>query len=255
MASFADTLNPASAILGGIEGGVQLIDNIIKEGKTKKELESLQRPFYKIQDEYLQNRNFSAAMAQGGNPAAENDYLTGESQRGLSAGISGTLQSGGNPNDINRLFQSYNNNIDRTYADSAAQHLKNIQYYMEANKDVAGQKNIQFGVNELQPYQNKLAQLTGNSNAQQQNAYAGANTLIGSTSALGTSLENNALLKKLFGTTTTDSGLSNKTQAVAGNIPNYATPSIPDPFEPIATNEAPVDTAGIENFFNRQIKY
>lgn len=255
----ADFLNPVSAGLGIVEGGIQLVDSLGKEKRDRAAIANLERPFYKIQDEYTQNRNLTANAAQEGMPAAENDYLTSESRRGLGAGISGTLQAGGSPNDINKLFQSFNNNIDKTYAESAQQHLKNIQYYMEANKDLAGQKNIQFGVNELQPYQNKLAQLTQNANAEQQNAYGGANTAIGSLGALGTSLSNNKLLNSLFATPkAAGTDLNTATTADRTSIPNYPTPTLQDPFEPLATNttnEAPMDLSGMESFFNRQIKY
>lgn len=198
MPGIESILNPVSAGLGILEGGIQLFSNLGKEKRIDRELSKLQDPFYRIQSEYEENRNITRGMAGGGTPAAELDYATSESQRGLSAGISGTLQSGGSPGDIAKMFDIYNRNIDKTKAESANQHLKNIDYYMKTNADLAGQKNIQWSLNEKQPYERKFRQLTQQRYAAEQNAYGGANTLIGGIGALGTSLQNNSLLDKLF---------------------------------------------------------
>lgn len=200
--SLAETISsvagPAAAGLGILEGGIELFSNLKKEKEAKAKLASLKDPFYTIKSEYEQNRNIAGNLAQGGLPQAELDYTTSENQRGLGASISGLLQGGGTPSSISKIFDTYTKSIDRTGAESAQQHLKNIDYYMNANKDLAGQKNIQFGFNEVRPYERKYKQYSLDKNAAEQNAYAGANQIIGSTSALGTSLQNNSLLDKLF---------------------------------------------------------
>lgn len=193
-------LQLASAVSNGIVGGIQLFTNLAKEKRDKAELASLEKPFYAIQNEYNQNRNLAAGEAQGGIAAPIQDYFTTESQRGLGAGVSGTLQAGGNPNDIAKLFDIYDRGIDRSYMQSADQHVKNLQYFKDANKDLAGQRTTQWAINKYQPHQNKVAQLTGNIAAAEQNAYNGANQIIGSASAAGTGLENNKLLSDLFKT-------------------------------------------------------
>lgn len=188
----------ASAIEGGILNTVQLFKSMADEKRDKAALSRLEKPFYQVQNEYYQNRNLAGGEAQGGIPAGVQDYYTQESQRGLGAGVSGTLQAGGGVNDIAKLFDIYDKGIDRTYAMSADQHSKNIQYFKDANKDLAGQLTTQWAINKYQPYQNKLKQLTGNIATDQQNAYAGAAGIVGSTSALGTGMENNKLLNDLL---------------------------------------------------------
>lgn len=197
--TLTNAINPVAAVGGIVLGGAQLFSSLHDEAQKKKELNGMANPFYTIQNEYYQNRNLAGANAESGMPAASKDYLTSESQRGLGAGVSGMLQSGGDPNNINKLFDSYNRNIDRTAADDASEHLKNIQYYISQNSNLAGQKNIQWALNKKQPYEEKLKQLTEGIAADKQNAVGGASTAIGSTAALGTSLENNTLLKSLFG--------------------------------------------------------
>lgn len=189
-----DPMAAASAGLGALEGGYQFVDNIIQRNKNRRELRNLHDPFYKIQSEYYQNRNLAGNIAEGGMPSAEKDYMTGEMERGLGAGISGVLQSGGSPNDINKLLAGFNKSIDATGASDAEQHIKNIQYFQDANRDLAAQKNIQFGFNKVMPYQRKMAQLNQNIGNEETNAYNGVNQVIGSLGAFATSNQNNKLL-------------------------------------------------------------
>lgn len=196
--SLTNSINPISQGLGIVKGGIQLFNSMSDLKKNESELSKLSNPFYNIQDEYYQNRNLAGELATGGMPVASKDYYTTESQRGLGAGISGTLQSGGSPNDIAKMFDVYNRSIDRTAAEDAKEHINNIQYLMGANKDLAGQKTIQWGLNEKQPYENKVRQLSANISADKQNISGGADTAIGSLGALGTGLQNNSLLSSLF---------------------------------------------------------
>lgn len=181
----------AGLLLGGVETAL----GIGEEAKAKKELARLKTPFKKVQDEYLQNKNIAEQIAGGGLPSATKDFLTLQADKGLSTSIKGILESGGSPNDIAKLFDVYDNSLLKTGAEDAELRLKNIEYFNQLNADVAGQKDIQFGVNELQPYEAKLKELTERRAAGQQNAFNGAQTAIGSLSALGTSMQNQSLLK------------------------------------------------------------
>jgi|SRR6185312_6975086 len=214
--NISSVINPISAGAGIIEGGIQLFDALKNEKKDKAALANIKDPFYRIQDEFLQNRNIAEDQAQGGLPTATKDYLTSESQRGLGAGVSGILQGGGNVNDINKLFDTYNKSIDRTAAEDAEMHQKNIDYFIGQNTNLAGEKIKQFTLNQYLPTQEKKKQLSENIAADKANVFGGANTAIGSTSALGTSLENNYLLKQLF-KTQKDPGLNYSTKSEIGN--------------------------------------
>lgn len=139
--------------------GIKYFSGKSKEKKAKADKASLATPFYDIQKEYYQNRNMAQEGAQGGMPAATKDYYTNESQKGLSAGISGILQGGGNPNDIAKIFETYDNGIAKVSSLDAQEHFDNIKTLMTANKDLAGQENTQFAINKLKPYENTLKQL------------------------------------------------------------------------------------------------
>lgn len=229
LASFSNPVGMAAQAGGVILGGIQLISSLKDEARKKKELAKLHNPFYTIQDEYYQNRNLAGVNAEGGLPASTKDYLTSESQRGLGAGVSGILQSGGNPNDINKIFDSYNRNIDRTAAEDATAHTNNIQYFINQNANVAGQKNIQWALNKKQPYEEKLKQLTEGIAADKQNAFGGASTALGSTAALGTSLENNSLLRRLFKDSTGD-------EPMLGSVSSVS---------PVESMAAPINVGGL----------
>lgn len=173
----------AGSIGGEIMGAAQLISGTKNLKQDKADLAKLRQPFYKVQDEYLQNRNLAAAEAGGGVSSASKDLYSSESQRGLGAGVSALLQGGGDMNMISGLFDKYNRNTMGLAAEDSQAHQKNIQYFMGANKDLAGQKTTQFVVNELQPYENKLKELTQRIQSDKANQWGGAQTFIGS--ALG----------------------------------------------------------------------
>ena len=133
---------------------------------------------------------------------------TSEAGRGLSAGIGGVLQGAGSINDISKLFDVYDRNIDRTATQDADQHIRNINNFWNFNKDLAGQKTTQWALNEYQPIQEKKKQLSQNISADKQNMAAGISTALGSASAFATGMQNdkmlnglnknNSLLDKLF---------------------------------------------------------
>ena len=162
--------------------------------KAKQEMDNLKTPFYKIQDEYQQNRDIAAQQAQQGMGSAQRDYQTQEAQRGLGAGIGATLQGGGDVNNIGRLLQGYNQSIGATAANDAQMHLENINRFFERNKDLAGQKTMQWSLNEYQPYERKLNELKQRMAAAKQNEFGGLSDAISGVSAAGTGLQNTNLL-------------------------------------------------------------
>lgn len=194
----------------GLQAGSNLLSTAMNVGqyigavrdkkKAEEEKSRLKTPFYKIQDEYFQNRNLAAEMAQGGLPQATKDYLTEQTDRGLGTAISGIAQTGGSPNDFSKLFDSYRNSINQTAAQDAQLQLQNIQYYMGANKDLAGQKTTQWTLNEYQPYQNKLKEITERIAAAKMNKSNAIQGAIGSISNLGTAVSNDNLMGKMFNT-------------------------------------------------------
>lgn len=217
----------ASQVGGTLLGGAQLVKGAIDEKKAKRELARLHQPLYGIQPEYYQNKNISEQLAGQGLPSATKDFLATETQRGLGAGIGAITQTGGGGiNDISKLMDVYNRSLSKIGAEDAETHLKNIQYFMGANKDLAGQKNMQWTINEYQPYQAKLKELTKRREAAEQNIWGGLQTMVGSASAAGTSMSNQGLMSKLFGDKTDP--FQSGGEALSGLMPS-GTPSTVDP--------------------------
>lgn len=167
------------AIGQGVIGGVQAIAGGIQANRARRELESLEQPFYKIQDELLQNRNVSAQQAQIGVPQAVKDYMTAETQRGLGTAMGALTQTSGNPNNVADLFQAYQRGIQQNAAMDAQQKVTNLAQFMQQNQTVAGQKTMQWTINEFQPFQNKVQMLQQRIGQGNQMLGSGINTMMG----------------------------------------------------------------------------
>lgn len=149
----------ASAAVNAVGAGLKYLHHKSDQKKADAEEASLSTPFYKVQNEYYQNRDLAANQASQGLPSATRDYLTTETQRGLTGSIKAIQDGGGDPNQIANLFDVYQAGINRTAAQDAQLHTANLQQFLERNTAVAGQKNAAFAINELQPYERKLKQL------------------------------------------------------------------------------------------------
>jgi len=233
----------------------QSVAGAINLRKDKKELANLARPFAKIQDEYFQNANIAAEQAMSGAPAATKDFIASERRQGLGTGIAALLESGVQPGDVGRLFETYNNSISADAARDAEARTRNIDYFIGVNKDLAGQKTQQFVINELAPYERKLKQLSDKVATDRANIWGGAGTAISGVSAAGTALTNADLLKAFSGktkptgvdqgVTITDAlGLQNPTPGFnpemtnATGANNWYQPNSPAPAMPSLSNTA-----------------
>lgn len=165
------------------------------KAKQKRELEKLKNPFYKIQDEFYQNRNIAAQQAQQGLPQSTMDYYTSESNRAFGSGIDALLKGGADSTAVTSLFDTYNKGIRDIGSESAMQQQKNIDRFMETNRELAGQKINQWTLNTKQPYEQKLAQINQNMAAADQNINQGIQTGLSAVGGLGKGLQYQKLLK------------------------------------------------------------
>ena len=247
-AAAAGALGPAALIpaaLGVLTGGAQAISSAIGLKKDRKELDRLKQPFYKVQDEYYRNNNQAAELASGGITQGAKDFYSDMAGRGLGAGISGVLQAGGSPNDISKIFDSYNTSIRKLGVDDAEAQINNIKYYHQTNRDLAGQKTQQWAINEYQPYQNKLKDLTERVAANKANIWKGIQGVVGSAQAGVTSMQNESLLNNLFkgaaGETTKGLGK----QLLSGAATAAANSAFRKPPDPFGSNSISEDGAGV----------
>jgi hypothetical protein len=243
---------PIEAIAAGAEAALGLgkaLYGFFDNKKANKELDQLETPFYKVQDEYYQNRNLAAQQAAGGLPSATRNYLTTEAQRGLGSSIGAIEQTGGSPNGIAELLDQYNRNIEHTAAQDAQLHTGYLQEFMNRNTDVAGQKNMQFAINEYQPYENQLKQLEQRIAANKQNIFGGFSDAIGGAAAVGTATQNSDLSKAMTSfynngsnrssVTGTPLNIGNEAIAPIGGMVNSDMTRMPSNFfsQPITSND------------------
>ena len=221
-------LQVGSAIGGAVKGIGSLFGAKSDEQKAQEELAKLKTPFYKVQDEFYQNRNIAADLAQGGLPDTSKNYYTSEAQRGLASTISGMNRAGGDgsPNDAGNYLDVYLRNINRVAAQDAETKLANIQNFINLNREVAGQKITQFTLNELRPYERRLKELTNRIAAAKQNQNNAWNTAIGSVSAAGTALSNADLMAKLFSKNNTNGTTVQQMGAVGNTLGNQGASAV-----------------------------
>lgn len=225
-----------AGVASGVQAGVGLYKTIageIDKSKAKKELESLQQPFYKVQDELYQNRDIAARQAQMGLPQETLDYMTSENQTALASGLSAIGRGAGSVNNVADLYRMYQKSIQATAAQDAAERAKNINQFMATNAEVAGQETMQWVMNEFNPYQNKVKLLQGRIMQNMQTVGSGISDILGAGSSFVTFQQNQDLINALkrqqgggdadfsdpllyrFGTTTGASGAAPQIQAAA----------------------------------------
>jgi hypothetical protein len=247
-AAAAGALGPAALIpagLGVLTGLGQTVSGLINHKKDKAELSRLSPAFFKVQDEYQRNENQAAEMAGEGLTQSSKDFYGDMSSRGLSSGISGILAAGGDPNNISRLFDTYNTSLRKMATDDSEAHINNIKYFQQVGKDLAGQKTQQWAINEYQPYQNKLKELTERVAADKQNIWNGIQGAIGGVTAGVTASQNDKLLGNLFkGIDDGDTGVGTSAvksaikSGVSGVVENAVKGAISDPFKPASKQMA-----------------
>jgi len=189
-------LTVASTAAGIAKGTLDYFKERKEQKRAEEELSRLKQPFYKVQDEYTQNRNIAANNI--GLPEETKDFYTTEAQRGLGAGIGAISQGGGSPNMAAELFEAYDRSLNKTAAMDASSRVAGIQNFMAANKDLAGQKTMKWSLDEYQPWQRKLKEITERIAASKTNQNNSLNLAIGAAGAAGTALSNNDLMKQLF---------------------------------------------------------
>lgn len=208
-------LAAAPAIISAGKGVYDMISGGSKYNKAKKEMDALATPFYKIQNEYTQNRNVAANRAGHGFGAAQLDYLTDENERGLGAGISALSQGGGaGANDLAKILDTYSRTAARTAAEDAELQTQQISQFFNANKDLAGQKTIQWHENEYQPWANKQSLLANQMGVAKKTQDQGWNSTISGISGALSAFTNDDMQKAM---------LAKKEQQYAGmNAPQAA---------------------------------
>lgn len=175
--------------VGAVSLGTSIYKGIKAHSADKaaeREGNALKRPAYQIPDEYYQNRNVAGQLAEQGLTSAEKQYAGEQRQEGLSSSLSALKQTGGGPNDFAGLSKVFDDSLKSQSALDAQEHMQNINFFTKTNEELAGQKGIKWGLNELQPYESKLKEIQDRRIAAKTNENNAVNEGLGSLSAAAT---------------------------------------------------------------------
>lgn len=143
------------------------------------------RPDYDISEEYFENRDIAAEMAQSGLGAdALNFYRTG-AERGLTSSLSAVLQAGGGPNSVAGLYDAYQQGIGGIAAADAQAETNNIRYFLDRNTDVATQRTMQWTLDEYEPYKDRARLASELQRQGTENVFSGISQVGGAVSSFG----------------------------------------------------------------------
>lgn len=155
----------------------------------------LKRPVMKVEDEYFDNRSIGQNMAQHGLTEKALDFATSGLDRGLMAGIDATLAGGGSLNNIEGLFDRYKQGTNELAVRDATDQNKNIAYFVDRNKELAGKKTQAWVVNKLKPFEDEAKGLADERKAGYQNLFSAGSELGAGFSAYSNSKNYEDMLK------------------------------------------------------------
>jgi hypothetical protein len=167
--------------------------------KAEKEGAAMKRPFYSIPSEDIINRNILGQQSEQGLTSAEKQYAGEQRERGLATSAHALSETGAGVNRFGELNQVFADSLKSQSALDAQLHKSNIDAFTKANSEISAQKGIQFGINELQPYESKLKEIQDRRIAAKTNENNAVNEGIGALSAGATGI--NSALKTSAATT------------------------------------------------------
>src|ERR1700679_4298203 len=177
--------------VAGVSEGVSIYKGLHAESQDKKaarEGAAMKRPFYSIPTEDIINRNIAGSEAQQGLTSAEKQYAGEQRERGFASSARALSETGASVNQFGELSHIFDDSLKSQSALDAQQHKQNIEMFTKANSDISAQKGIQFGINELQPYESKLKEIQDRRIAAKTNENNAVNEGLGSASAAATGI-------------------------------------------------------------------
>lgn len=155
---------------------------------AKREGNAMKRPFYTVPSEDIINRNILGQQSEQGLSSAEKQYAGEQRERGLATSANALSETGAGVNQFRELNNIFDDSLKSQSALDAQEHKQNIDMFTKANSEISAQKGIQFGINELQPYESKLKEIQDRRTAAKTNENNAVNEGLGSLSAAATGI-------------------------------------------------------------------
>lgn len=156
--------------------GAQAIFGAVQASKGKNALDNAERPEYKIPDEVLKNLSVAERMALQGLPDAQKKAYVDQINQGMATSLRGLSSRKAGISGVSKLSQSQNQAYQNLLSMDAQARQENERLAMSARSDLAGYKDKAFQVNQMEPYEQKVAEGQALYGAGLQNIFAAVNT-------------------------------------------------------------------------------
>lgn len=191
-----------SAIAGGA-GLAKSIYGIIQDISGNSNLSKLQVPQRTTDPNILKNQQLAQQIASEGMPDSAKNYYSDSINRTLGQGINAILAGGGDINMISSLVNGATDAYRKISAQDAQQKLANQGVLLNANKAVANENETNWNWDVANPYLQKYARYTQQTNSGAQNIAGGLQDVASAGNAYLTGQKNSG------GTNSSTSGTSN----------------------------------------------
>lgn len=205
-----------------ISGVVSGIVGLGQKRQAKKLLRNLHRPDYVIPGEVLQNQKNAQIAANTGLPSQQYAQAMQNISRQQNQALAGSQDRRGGLMTVAANQQYGNDAAVKLGVANANARMQNRQTLYGINNQVAGYRDKQFDINQMQPYKEKFSYAMNLKGAGNQNLLSGVDKLIGG--ATGFAGSGGGSSNGLFG-----GGSSSKGFSGGGvNKPNYGLGYGPD---------------------------
>lgn len=175
-------LGASAAVTAGL-GVYKTIKGAGEVADAKRRAKLNIRPTYDIQKQYYDNNNLASSMAQSGLSDSERNYYNTNAERGLSAGIGASLQTGAGPNAVGGLYDSFLRGQGSLAAMGDQLRTQKLNTLMQTNRELADQETNKWALDKYEPFKDEAKAIAGQKTAGQQGINDGLNTVAGAVSS------------------------------------------------------------------------
>lgn len=154
---------------GAIKGGIGMYQRM----KAKRALENMERPVYEIPEEIKANLTQSQMMSIEGLPAEQKKQYVENLQRATEAGIGFLGQGGDRTRGASDLMQQQIEGYRNLLGMDEQAKINNVQSYMDHRDTMAGFKDTQYNINEMEPYREERQGYINQMHTGQHNQFVG----------------------------------------------------------------------------------
>lgn len=176
-----------SSIVGAATGLAQTVGGFIQAGRANKELKNLfkQRKAFQTPQEIFDILQMNEYASQTGFGADTMDFLTGQTEKGLSSSLETAKRLGADPNAISGVLDTYFQDIFKIGSEDELLKMKKFDSLLNATQLVAANKEAEY-ISKENILKDQMAAVAARLGKGEQNISSGANLLLNSATAFAT---------------------------------------------------------------------